>query len=309
MLLVKKLIFAPFFLIIFGLLIFQLNPLLKSYDFIFSLTFDSLIQFISLSSLILLSSLAFVLFASIAVDLKLVIPVTILASFMPVALAPPTLGLILMIGVLVSLLLVYLILENTLKTYITFNSSSLLGPSIRNLTFLLILSFSITYLLSINSLIQREGFQISDSLLNSALNFIPKSQIPTGSETSQPQIQIPKEQIELLRKNPDLLRQYGLDPKILDTLDQPEKPATSVSEITDEFLKQTLKDQLDKFIKPYISYIPIFLAFLFFITFQAVTSFLNILIYPLLWIIFYILEKSGFVHFTTEMRPVKKMLV
>lgn len=216
-----------------------------------------------------------------------------------------------MIGILISFLLIYLTLENTLKTYLTFNPAALFGPSIRNLSFLLILTFSITYYLSINIIIQKNGFQIPDSLIETSLKFIPKGETPTKSDTLQPQIKIPKEQIELLKQNPQLLEQYGLDPKILDTLDQPQttNSSQSVEDYSDEFLKLALKDQLDKIIKPYINYVPVSLALLFFITLQAITSFLNILIYPLLWITFYLLEKSGFLQFTSEMRPVKKIVV
>lgn len=307
MLLVKKLIFAPLFLIIFGLLIFQLNSYFSSYDFIFSLSLETLKQFIIFSSLTLFSSLTFTLFASFVYDWKYVLPVVILASLIPFLLVPTSLAIILLIGIVISAYLVYLTLENTLKTYLTFDPSSLFGPSIRNLSFLLIVCFSITYYLSVNSMIQKSGFQIPDSLINSALNFIPRSQIQTESQKDQPQIQITKEQIELLKKNPEALKQYGLDPGILDTLDQSQNTSRTVSEVTDDFLKKTLKDQLDKFLKPYVSYIPIFLGFLFFITLQSITSFLNLFIYPLLWIIFYVLEKTGFVKFETEMRPVRKM--
>ncbi|MDO8618400.1 MAG: hypothetical protein Q7R49_00480, partial [Candidatus Daviesbacteria bacterium] len=50
MILLKKLIFAPFFLIILGLFFYQLTPLLESYDFIFSLSSDTLIQLITISA-------------------------------------------------------------------------------------------------------------------------------------------------------------------------------------------------------------------------------------------------------------------
>lgn len=306
---VKKLIFAPIFLIILISLISRLNLYFSSYDFIFSLTLDTFSQFVVLSTLILFTSLSFIIFASFASSWKYILPVIILASLVPLLFTISYLGVALMVSLCVSLVLIYLTLENTLKTYITFHPSPIFGPSIRNLTFMLILSITIVYFLSINLIIQKNGFQIPDSLIETSLKFIPKRETPTKSETPQPQIKISKEQIELLRQNPKLLEQYGLDPKILDTLDKPQNAPQTVEDISDEFLKLALKDQLDKIIKPYLSFIPISLALLFFITIQAITSFLNILIHPLLWIIFYLLEKSGFLQFTTEMRPVKKMVV
>jgi len=294
MLIVKKFISAPLFLLIFGFLIFRLNPLLGSYDFIFSLSLDSLNLFVFLSSLILLSALTFVLFAILAADWRLILPVAILASILPILFLPSSLAIFLTAGILISLLIIYFTLDKTLRTYI-------------NLSFLLILVFSLGYYLSINPIIQQQGFQIPETLLESALKFIPKNQLQESK--TQPQIQITKEQIELLKQNPEALRQYGLDPAILDTLDQTANKAATPAQLTDEFLKQTVKSQLNQLIQPYIDYLPIALALLFFITFQTISAFLNIFIYPLLWMIFYILEKSGFIKFTVEQRPVKKMVV
>lgn len=309
MIILKKLIFAPLFLVIFGLLLNQIKPDLESYDLVFSLTLANLFRFLLFALLTLLSAFTFILFASFAFDLKIVVPVIILASLLPFIFFPQSLSIVFLVGIAVALFLIYLTLENTLKTYVTFSPSSILGPPIRNLSFLLIIVLSLAYYLSINSLIQKNGFQIPDSLIESSLQFIPKSVIPQQPEAEQPKIQISKEQIELLRENPKLLEQYGLDPGFLDTIDQTNGGPKTVPQITEELLRQTLKDQLDKVIKPYINFIPIILAFLLFITLLSFTSFLNIFIYPFLELIFYILEKIGFVKFTTEMRPVKKMVV
>ncbi len=297
MLLVKKLIFALFFLIVFSIVIFQLNPLLKSYDFIFSLSWDSAIQLFVLTGFILLSSLLFVIFASLAYDWKIVLPVGLLASLIPMAMIGPSLGLILSVGVLVSLFLTYLGVENTLKTYLNFAPTTLFGPSIRLLSSFLILVISLTYFLSINSVLQKESFQIPDSLIDQALKLtpLPKETSQPQQQTAQPQIT--QEQINLLKQNPDLLKQYGLD------------PAKAPQNLLNDTLKQTIKDQLQNIIKPYLGIIPAVLAVLLFFILQSLTSILNLLIYPLLWVIFYILEKSGYIKFSEEMRPVKKMVI
>lgn len=77
----------------------------------------------------------------------------------------------------------------------------------------------------------------------------------------------------------------------------------------DSLVKEALKDQIQNLIKPYLGLIPAVVAALLFFTLQALTSLVSLLIYPLLWLIFLILEKIGFVKFTTEMREVKKMVV
>lgn len=245
--LVKKLIPAPIFLIVFALLTYQLVPLLKSYDIIFSLSSNSLILFTALAFLILTAGLLFNLFVTFAQNWRMVLPVGLIASILPMLFLTPALGLVFGLGVLISLALTYLTLTNKLKTYLTFNPNSLISPSIKQLASLLILVFSLTYFLSINQIIQKTGFQIPDSLIDLA--------IP-----------------------PDLI-------------------------------KQQVKDQLQNLIKPYLNFIPAVLALLLFITLQSLTSIMNLLIHPLLWIIFYILEKTGFIKFEIEQRPVKKMVI
>lgn len=303
MLMPKKLIFAPFFLIVFAILIYQLNPLLKSYDFIFSLSLYTLIQLIILGLLILVTSLLFVLFATIALNWKITLPVGILAAVIPIIFLKADLAIVFFVGTLVSLFLIYVILENSLKTYTTFNPVSLFSPSIRHLSGFLILVICISYFLSIRSVIEQNGFQIPDSLIDTALNLTSQNQ-SKQTQTLTTQSSLSQEQIDLLRKNPDLLRQSGLDPKILDSLNSPNS-----SNIPNDLIKQTVKDQLQNVIKPYLGFVPVTLAVILFFLLQSITSILNLLISPLLWITFYILEKTGFIKFTTETRSVKKMLV
>lgn len=255
MLRAKKLIFAPVFLIIFTIFIYQLSLILKSYDFVFSLSINTLIQLIILSALIFLSSLTFVLFATFANNWKLILPIGILASLIPFAFWNMSLSAVFAVGISVSLLLAYL----------TFNPTALLGPAVRHLSGLLILSFCLVYFLSASKIIAQNGLQIPDSLIDTALKF--------SSPTSP--------------NSPDLL-QLSIPP---------------------DLLKQTVKDQLQGLIKPYQGFVPASLAVMLFLTLQSLTSILNLLIYPLLWVTFFILEKTGFVKFEVEQRPVKKLIV
>lgn len=259
MVILKKLIFAPISLIIFGLLIYSLAPIVKSYDFIFSLSINTLINLIAISFLLTLSSLLFVLFASLAEDFKIVLPVSSLLALISMLFLDLALGLVFAVAIFVSLLLTYLSLDHALKSYINFQPEALLGPSIRRLLRLFILSFCLVYFLSINKVIAQNGFQIPDSLIDTVLKMTP----------------------------------------------QPEAP----SDLMNNLIKQTVNDQVQNLIKPYLSFIPAILALLLFFTLQSLTSILNLLIFPLLWIIFFILEKSGFIKFEIEMRLVKKMVV
>lgn len=212
------------------------------------------------------------------------------------------------IGIFISLILTYVSLENSLKTYLNFKPYALLGPSIRHLTTFFIIVLCAVYFIFINKEVSEKGFQIPDSLIDSAINLASGLGQTDKPETPAPKLSISSEQIELLRQNPDLLRQSGLDPSILDTINQPAS-AKEPQDLTKDLTKQLVADQLDTILKPYLNFIPAVLAVLLYLTLQSLTSILNLLIYPLLWITFSILEKTGFVKFTTEMRPVKKIVV
>lgn len=310
MIYVKKLIFAPIFLCIFGLLIYRLVPFLKSYDFIFSLSINTFVELITLSGLFCLSCLMFVLFATFASDWKLTLPVSLIAALIPMLFMDQSLGLVFAAAIFVTLLLTNVSLDSILSSYLNFQPSSLLGPPIRNLTGLLILGFCIVYFLSINKIIAEKSFQIPDSLIDTAINLTSSSlpNMQTEQTVTSTISQITPDQINLLKSNPQLLQQAGINPSVLDNLNTSQKSTTTSNPATD-FLKQTIKDQIQNFIKPYINFIPAILAVLLFFILQALTSLLNLLIYPLLWLIFLILEKSGFTKFETEQRTVKKLVV
>lgn len=250
----KKLLFAPFFLMAFTALIYQLPPIFKSIDFIFSLSVNNLFQLIIISSLVVLSSFFFIMFATIALDWKLILPVDLLLSIIPLFFLDQAIGVVLAVAVFISLLITYLSLENTLKTYLNFQPTILFGPSVKHLSSFLILIIAISYFLTISRYINQQGFQIPDSLIDATLQFTPQA-------------------------------------------------------LPNDLIKQTVQDQIQSFIKPYLSFIPAILALLLFFSLQSLTSIVNLLIHPLLWITFYILEKTGYIKFTTEMRPVKKMVV
>ncbi len=301
MAIVKKLIFAPFFLAIFFILLSSLSSLTKSYDFIFSFSLNSFIQLIIISALLPLSSLLFVVFATLSSDWKINLPVGILASLIPLFFWETGLAIIFSVLILINLLITFLNLGTTLKNYLTFSPNSIFSPLIRNLSGLLILSICIIYFFSASKTISEKGFKIPDSLIESALKLTPMPQLSNQQETSMPQIT--NDQINLLKKNPNLLKQSGLDPKILDTLDNQSKNPL------EDTIKQTVKDQFESLIKPYTSFLPVILAILLFFTLSGLTSLTNLFVYPILWLTFYILEKTNLISFTTEQRPVKKLVV
>jgi hypothetical protein len=310
----KKLIFAPFFLIVFALLFWQLSFHLNSYDLILAVSFNNFLSLVIIAVLVLLSSLFFVLFASFTNNWKLIIPVAILASIIPMFFLPQNKGLITSVGVLASFLIIHVSLEGSLKTYINFEPASIFGPSIRHLSTLLIIVFSFIYFLSISQKVAGEGFQIPDSLIDEALKFVPQQEQQVSQNSQNTPTTIPSsitpEQLELLKQNPQLLKQYGLDPSILDEVAIPKNTSNiQPQQLLNETIKQGVKDQLQQVVKPFINFIAPVLGLLLFFVLVSVASFLNILLFPILWIFFRIFEATGFIKFTTETRSVKKMVI
>lgn len=270
MILLKKLIFAPLFLLAFVLLISQLNSLLSSYDLIFSFSTNSLIQLIKIAVLLSAASLFFSLSATLAADWKIILSVIILAALFPLLFLNISLAIILTVAIAVSLFLTHLSLQNTLKSYLTFQAATLIGPAIRHLSVLLILSFCLVYFLSTSKLIAEKGFELPDSLIDAALKMTP---LPT--EQNSTALQLPSIATDLIK----------------------------------DTIKQTVKDQIQGFIRPYHGFIPAILTILLFFTLQSLVALLNLFAYPLLWLFFFIFEKTGFVRFEIEQRPVKKLVV
>ena len=307
MVIFKKLIFAPFFLLVFSLLIYHLAPLLSSYDFIFSLSATTLIQLVNISLLIVISSLLFVLSAALAANWRITVPIILISAVIPLLFIPPVLALILAVTILASLFLSCLSLDNTLKSYLDFKPTKLLGPVIRNLSGLLILSFCLVYFLSTSTIVAQKGFQIPDSLIDTALKMSPTS-IPT-EQTLSTQPTINSEQITLLKQNPELLKQYGLSSGMLDSLSNPQNLIQTTAQLSNDLIKQTVKEQMQGFIKPYLQFIPIILAVMLFVTLQSFISLVSLFITPVLWLIFLILEKTGYIKFEIEQRQVRKMVI
>lgn len=329
MIYVKKLSLLPLFLILYTGLLYFVTPLLEKADLIFSLDWQVFRQLSIVSVLILTSALIFVVFAALNMDIKLTLPAILISAPLPLIFIPLSLGAIIGSAIALALLISYFVVSSKMNTYLTFSSTAILSPPVKQLTFFLILILSISYYLSANKQILEKGFEIPDSLIEGSLKLMPQMNIPVQSVKYQKDLlaQIPQltpEQIELLKQNPDLLRQYNIDPQVLDSLPASSTGASSTaqpstgqpasnSKVTPsssmDLIKPLVKNQLQSIIDPYQKFIPPVLALLFFLTLQSFTALLSILLSSFIWLTFWTLEKVGFIHFETEMREVKKLVV
>lgn len=319
MVIIKKLIFTLPFLLSFIAFCIQLNPLLQNSNLIFSLDANVFIDIAILISLLLLYSLFFILFATLAQDRKIILPIIILASLTaPIFLNNQTV-ILLTVGFLLSFGAIYFFLEKKLTTYLTFEATKLLVPSIKQVSTIIILLTSFSFYLISTTDIKTHGFKLPQGLIDLSLQMTQNMQLPqmdTANNIEAPinlnQVSISPEQIQMLKANPSLLQQFGLDAKMLDELTKPQitqstKAKTNIN--PQDLVKPLIEKQIESIIKPYISYIPIFLAVTFFFTLQSLASLFSILLSPLIWLIFLILEKTGFTKFEIETREVKKLAV
>jgi len=291
----KKLIFAIPFLVLFYLCLFQLGDFFKDIYLIFGVSLDTFLKFIYLSVSFILASFLFVVFAIFADDWIIISGVSFVAAISALIFLPSPFSFLITLGLLGSFLIIFYSLHQKLKSYIDFKPGFLFTPSVKTLTGLSIFVISIGFFLQTIQIINTQGFKVPDSLLNTAYSFIPKDNIQT------PTLPATSDEIATLKKSPQLLSQYGIDPSILDSLNQPQTNSSQ------NLIKTTLQSQIESMIKPSEGYIPIFLAAIFFLTLNSISSFLSILIPLLLNLLFLILEKSNFIHFQTETREVRKM--
>ncbi len=311
MLYLKKLIFLPAFALSLSLFLYFASPLTTSFETVFSLSVQTLLPIIWAAILLNLAAFFFVLFATFALDWKIILPSALVSSLLPFFFFAAPYSLFLSLGLLVTQIITFVSLENSLKLYYTFNPMGIFTPLLKRFILLTLLSLSAIYFISTTNELQTKGFTIPDELLETALNFAPglsESADPT-TQPQAPQVQLTPEVIDLVKQNPELLAQYGIDPTILDSINTEALTNTAPQNITKELTKNLIKEQFDKMISPFLAFLPPVLTLLFFISIQSITSLLGLLIPPLFWLAFYIFEKTGIIKFVVEQRPVKKMVI
>lgn len=306
---VKKLVLAPLLVLSFFLFLKLVQPVISNSALIFSFDLAFLASLLWISAAIILTSIFFVATSTLSQDWKIIAPLALALSILPFLLLPP-LNFYIGLGSLISFLLTNLILDNKLKAYLNFQAGQLLSSPVKNLSLFLTLVVVFSFYVLTKNQVDKTGFQVPDSLIDSALKFIPQdqgnsAQSPQLPEISPDSIGVSPQQLQLLKQNPQLLKQYGLDPKILDSVNQPGKSANP----TGDLIKNTVRSQLQQIISPFQQFAALILAFILFLEIQFLTGLLGLFIPPLISLTFMILEKSGVTKFTKEMREVKKLVV
>jgi hypothetical protein len=271
----------------------------------FSLEIKSFFPIIYLSISLILSLFFYILVCSFLEDIKIIFAIAFLSSLLSFLFLP--LGNeagIVFIASFVIFMSAFIFHQKKMKSYLTFSASKIIIPSISRTIFFFLVIVGVIFYIKFSADLTKNGFKVPDSLIDLSLSFVPSAQSDQTEVTGLPIIT--SEQIALLKQNPDYLRQYGLDPKILDTINI-SKETTSIDQKT--ILRPLIQAQIDQMIKPNTGIVAIAVSLLYFFSLQFLTSLLILIFYPLTEGLFWLLEKLGLITYQVEMREVKKLVV
>ncbi|MDP2649750.1 MAG: hypothetical protein Q8P10_02805 [bacterium] len=300
----KKLIFILPFFLSYATFVFLVSPFLQNPNQVLSLDLENLKLFIFITISLLASAVFFVTFATMAVsDWMFIVPIALFVSMSAVIFALPLPAFIIGFGSFFSFIVASFSLKKKLANYLSFDASSILVPVIKQISTLLILILSFVFYLNSSFDIQAHGFRPPSSLINIALKFIPAQNLNQNLNSN---LQISPDQIALLEQNPAILKQYGVDPSMLESLKN-QKPNTNLS--ANDLIRPFIENQLRAVVAPYQNFIPIFLTACFFITLLTFSSLLSAFLPLFILIIFYLLETTNLVRYEVETREVNKLVV
>ncbi|MCL5784060.1 MAG: hypothetical protein M1142_01735 [Patescibacteria group bacterium] len=307
----KRIVFGLPFLLCFFIFSYELNLLLQDPSNLLSI--PSLMRAGVMMVSLVTSSFFFIIFATLAFSWLIVLPIILLASLPPLLFTSVPLSYTLSSGFLLSLCFSYFLLERKMENYFSFQPTALLIPPIKQLITIILLVASFGLYLTSSSEIANHGFTIPQSFVNTGTQLLLGQQGMSSlnnlgfndASILNSQSNEVTQQLQTLTQNPTLLQQLGVDPALLNQLinsNTPSKPQKSQSPATD-----MIEQQINTMIKPYLHYLPLFYAGLFFISLWFFVFFLDIFLYLPLWLLFLILEQTGFIRYVPEMKEVKKL--
>ncbi len=289
----------------------QIEPFLQDFSLIFSLSFNILSQLIMLVGTIALIAYLFTVFAVLASDWTLVLPVIVLSSLSTLLFVTAPISYFLSIGLLIAFVISFAQTYNkVIKDPSGFHvSENVVKPS-GSLATLIILATSVAFYFSVSATGDKITQKIVDSVVNISGDIMKTQQLPQNTGTNPlDSISISSDQIKLLKENPDLLKQSGLDPAILDTIGKQDNKNVTAQDLAVEAAKPLITKQVTDMIKPITPILPFLMVFLFYLNFQFLASTAAFILSPSIYLLFWILEKTGFIHFEIEMRAAKKLVV
>ena len=313
----KKLFFIPFLIVsVIGCVVYANILLADPLGDLFSLQSGTLLTIIYLCIGLSLSALFFSFIVLLSNNWFLPLFAAIISGLIPLLMITESpLNIILCAGFLLSFIIGMLYQMQKMRSYITFSATQLLIPPIKLILLVLTLTLAYGYYSVATTDLTQKGFSIPDPLIDAAIAMSGTSQATSGgvstpTQPAIPSINLTSEQVAQLKQNPALLKQFGLSAKDLDAYLSPKKTTTGKEPSeSSSLIKTMVKNQLNTSIQPYLSYVPPLLAIVFFGSVASMSSLAGFILPLLIWILFILFEKSGFIRFDKELREVKKLVV
>lgn len=307
----KKLIFAIPFLLSMAVFGMQSDIFLKDLSILFSLDLNLLYKLIYYAASIVAAAYFFIIFAVLSSDWKIVLPVAAIGSAAVLLYISPPTGYYLTAALFLTFCASFFLTFNKVsKEPSSFQVSTHINKPAGQLITILVLVISFMIYLSAIETSKEMVQKLIDSVVNLSSEFVNQQQLPQVQAATAQGPTLTADQINLLKQNPELLKQAGIDPAILNQLEKTQTSTpVSAQSIAVAAAKPMITAQINNFIKPYESFIPFLIAFLFYLNFQFFTSIVSLVFSPITYLLFYILEKVGFIKFDLESRQVKKLVV
>lgn len=271
MLIFKKLIFGLPFILATAFFAKQVAPFLQDFSLMFSLDFNLLYQLIRLVVTIALTAYLFTTLVVLASDWKLVLPFIALASLSTILFVSSPVNIFLSLGLLVVFIISFAqTYHKVTKDATDFNvSGNIIKPS-GSLITLIILVTSIALYVSVSATGDKMIGKIVDSVVSISSDIMKTQQLP---------------------------QDLGIN------------PGATIQNLAIEAAKPLITKQVNDMIKPFLPVIPFLIVFLFYLNLQFLASIAAFILSPLIYLLFWILEKIGFIGFVTENRLVKKLII
>ena len=209
-------------------------------------------------------------------------------------------------------------ITSEIKNYIKFSPAKIFPSKVRRLLFLLALGVSTGFGFQYSQKIQREGFALPESVINTALGPIvailenqlggqieqllgDKFEAQIGTRDQEDILKYLKDETAETLEEGQGRKQFGLTPENLN-LDKVEIGTGGSLELSEAAagLAPALKNQIDTMIAPYIKFIPILAGLALFSLLQLLGFVAAYLVAPLISVIIWILSKTGFAHLEKE---------
>ncbi|RJQ24456.1 hypothetical protein C4577_07795 [Candidatus Parcubacteria bacterium] len=294
MIFVKKSLFAILFLAFLIPALTSFAYVLKDFYVIFGLDGAIWVKQVLGVLFLLLSVTFFVVFCVLARDWVYVLFFALASFFLPLLIVNDISFFVLGVGLVLVVVFGYLNVDKKMVSCVDFKPGRILVPSIVQITTSLLLVLSLALYFPVDLKIKEKGFVLPDAIIDASVGII-------GQNGASSPVSLTPAQIAQLKENPDLLQQSGLADLGLDF--------SSLEGSMETVVKTQVKKQIEGIVAPFTGFIPVLVSVLFFLSLRFLVSILSFLLYPFIWLIFLILEKSGLVSYETEMKEVRKIKI